>query len=207
MWYKQYFFEPSARVPLVFTRRAHRCAPRAALGVARRPAADADRRSPARMPNVARSDRRRALVPSLRGEEDRSRRVISEYTDMGVIAPCRMVRARALQVRLHARPPAQLFDLADDPLELVQPARRRDPWHGASRRCTRRLLDGWDADAVQRARAGEPAPAPVPEGSPAASPTVSRLELPGRRRDDSRRFVRASGAAGAKARARFPFVP
>jgi hypothetical protein len=26
-------------------------------------------------------------------------------------------------------------------------------------------------------------------------------------RDDSRRFVRASGAAGAKARARFPFVP
>jgi len=26
-------------------------------------------------------------------------------------------------------------------------------------------------------------------------------------RDDHRRFVRASGAAGAKARARFPFVP
>ena len=26
-------------------------------------------------------------------------------------------------------------------------------------------------------------------------------------RDDSRRFVRAHGAAGAKARARFPFVP
>ncbi len=114
----------------------------------------------------------------LRGEAPAPRRVISEYTDMGVIAPCRMVRdGRYKYLYTHGHP-AQLFDLADDPLELRN--RAGDPaladveaaLHAA-------VLDGWDADAVQRDVLASQRRRLFLKQAQAATRRRSRLELPG----------------------------
>jgi choline-sulfatase len=120
-------------------------------------------------------------------------------------AAARMIRSGDFKyIDTHGHP-AQLYDLRADPLELHNLAGR-----GANAAIEARLRDallaGWDADTVmasvmasQRRRlylkdaAGQTAPRPSWDYQAT--------------RDDSRRFVRASGAAGAKALARFPFVP
>jgi choline-sulfatase len=133
------------------------------------------------------------------------RSVISEYTDMGVIAPARMLRTGELKyIHTHGHP-AQLYDLRDDPFELRNLAGR--PQHaGAEARMRTALLEGWDGHAVlqevlasQRRRLYLKAAAQRCDPRPAWDFQAVR--------DDTRRFVRANGAAGAKALARFPYVP
>jgi choline-sulfatase len=92
MFYKQCFFEPSVRVPLIVHAPSRFAARRVAAPVSLVDLlptlielAGADVAWPEPMDGSS-------LVPSLCGEQLAPRRVISEYTDMGVIAPCRMVR-------------------------------------------------------------------------------------------------------------------
>lgn len=124
---------------------------------------------------------------------------------MGVIAPCRMIRRGDHKyVHTHGHPP-QLYDLADDPCELLN--RAGDPACSAiEARLRERLLADWDGEAVlqrvlasQRRRLYLKAAAQRSGAPPAWDYQASR--------DDHQRFVRAHGAAGAKARARYPFVP
>jgi hypothetical protein len=68
------------------------------------------------------------------------------------------------------------------------------------------VLDGWDADAVQRDVLASQRRRLFLKRAQAASGSAPDWNHHARP-DDDRRFVRASGAAGAKARARFPFVP
>jgi len=131
--------------------------------------------------------------------------VISEYTDMGVIAPCRMVREGPFKYLHTHGHPAQLFDLADDPHELRN--RAGDPALATVEAALRAaVLDGWDADAVQRDVLASQRRRLFLKRAQAASGSAPDWNHHARP-DDDRRFVRASGAAGAKARARFPFVP
>ena len=67
------------------------------------------------------------------------------------------------------------------------------------------VLDGWDADAVQRDVLASQRRRLFLKQADAAAGIVHDWNHQATR-DDQRRFVRASGAAGAKARARFPFV-
>src|SRR5690606_33055479 len=146
--------------------------------------------------------------PLLQGAAGRGadgRFVISEYTDMGVIAPARMIRASDHKyIYTHGHPP-QLYDLRADPQELHNLAGQ-----GATAELERRLRDallaGWPADAVMEdVLASQRRRLYLKEAAGQTEPRASWDYQA--TRDDSRRFVRAHGAAGAKALARFPFVP
>ena len=204
MFYKQSFFEASVRVPLIV------CAP--GRFAARRVAAPMSLVDllptfielaggnvpwPEPMDGVS-------LVPLLEGVEASFRSVISEYTDMGVIAPCRMVRqGRWKYVYTHGHP-AQLFDLEADPRELSN--RAGQPLVAeVEARLLAAVLAGWDADAVHRDVLASQRRRLFLKQAAAASGVDHDWSWQATR-DDHRRFVRASGAAGAKARARFPFV-
>jgi len=205
MFYKQSFFEPSVRVPLIVhapTRFAARrvAAPVSLVDLLPTLLDLADTNVAWPEPTDGAS-----LVPKLRGEAPVPRRVISEYTDMGVIAPCRMVRdGRYKYLYTHGHP-AQLFDLSDDPLELSN--RAGEPALAAVEAHLRAaVLAGWDADAVHRDVLASQRRRLFLKQAATASGVDHDWSWQAMR-DDHRRFVRASGAAGAKARARFPFVP
>lgn len=207
MWYKQSFFEGSARVPLIFNAPG-RIAPRriaSPVSLVDLLPTFADLAS-ATPTSWADPPDGRSLVPMLEGgPEESDRDVICEYTDMGVCAPSRMIRRdRFKYIYTHGHP-AQLFDLAADPDELDNLA--DDPAHaGVAATLRAALLSAWDPDAVHRQvldsqrrrlfiKAAASASGRYPNWSYQAST------------DDAGRFVRGSGAAGAKARARFPFLP
>jgi choline-sulfatase len=208
MWYKQTFFEPSVRVPLVV----------------RQPGANCTRRvtSPVSLVDLlptlmdwagGRGDWPEPLdgsswQPLLEGAQSigtSARSVVSEYTDMGVIAPARMLRTGDHKyVHTHGHPP-QLYDLRADPRELHNLAGR--PELAQLEACLRgTLLDRWDGDAITAdVLASQRRRLYLKEAMQTTQPRAS-WDFQARR-DDSRRFVRAHGAAGAKALARFPFVP
>ncbi|MEO6984185.1 MAG: hypothetical protein ABI155_02425, partial [Paralcaligenes sp.] len=140
-----------------------------------------------------------------KGETDTAlRQVKSEYTDMGVIAPSRMIRVDHYKFIYTHGHPGQLYNLDDDPQELINLSGRPDV-RSVEADLYSRLLADWDPDLVhqrvlasQRRRLFLKDVAKISGRFPDWSYQVTR--------DDTKRFVRANGAAGAKARARFPFV-
>jgi choline-sulfatase len=124
---------------------------------------------------------------------------------MGVIAPCRMIRKGDIKYWYTHGHPAQLYDVSRDPLELRNAI--DDPAHAAARDTLHaELLRDWDAEKVmadvlasQRRRLFLKDTARKSGRYPDWSFQAWR--------DDRKRYVRASGAAGAKARARFPYIP
>jgi choline-sulfatase len=206
MWYKQTFFEPSARVPLIFSAPA-RFAPRRVAAVAS--LVDllptvcelAGATPPEWVDPVAGA----SLAGLVRGEDrGDARAAICEYTDMGVIAPARMLRRGAHKLVYTHGHPNQLYDLSADPREL-----RNLAGSAASAEVEaallRELLEGWDPEGVlrdvlasQRRRLFIKSAQAASGGEPGWSYQAAT--------DDSKRFVRASGTAATKARARFPFV-
>jgi len=208
MWYKQTFFEPSARVPLVVrhpgANRTRRVAAPVSL-VDLLPTLMDWTGGPGDWPEPLDGS---SWQPLLEGAHDvgaGDRSVISEYTDMGVIAPARMLRAGDHKyMHTHGHPP-QLYDLRADPHELHDLAGRPELAQLQSR-LSGALLDGWDGEAVMAdVLASQRRRLYLKQAMAQAKPRASWDYQA--RRDDSRRFVRAHGAAGAKALARFPFVP
>ena len=139
------------------------------------------------------------------GRANRPAAAISEYTDMGVCAPARMIRrGRYKYVYVYGQKP-QLCDLEADPDELADLS-GRVALADEERSLNEAVLRGWDPAAVERdvlqsqrrrlflkeaaRRSGR-----FPDWSFQAC------------KDDSKRFVRGGGASGAKALSRFPFVP
>lgn len=203
MWYKQTFFEPSVRVPLVV--KVPGAAPRRIADpvslVDLLPTLMAYAGGGVEWPEPVDGQSWRPLLEG----GSRGDAVVSDYTDMGVIAPARMLRkGRFKLVHTHGHPP-QLYDLQADPLELANLAGSAQ--HAATLAAMREeLLRGWDGEQVlQDVLASQKRrlflQEAVRRGAPAPQWDYQAM------RDDSRRFVRAGGAAGAKARARFPFVP
>jgi choline-sulfatase len=206
MFYKQTFFEPSSRVPLLVKVPGAKGPARVAAPVSLvdlLPTLMDWAGGAAGWPEPLDGA---SLAPLLRGAEDGAHRsVISEYTDMGVIAPCRMIRSgRYKYIHTHGHPP-QLYDLQADPRELANLAGQ--PQAGAIEQQLREaVLQDWDGDAVlQQVLASQRRRLYLKEAA-RRSGVFPRWDFQAAR-DDSRRFVRANGAAGAKARARFPFVP
>lgn len=211
MWFKQTFFEWSARVPLV-VRWPGRVAPKrvqrvcslvdllptflevaAAGGTKVHPVDPLDGTS---------------LVPVLTGADSAAGgEAVSEYSAEGVCAPSRMVRRGDYKYIQTLGLPPLLFDLRADPLELDNLAGRAE--HSRSEAALReRLRDGWDAEAVdRRVRESQRRRLFLRELAQrdGSFPAWSYEARPG----DRARFVRpasAGGAVGPKPRARFPFV-
>ena len=206
MWYKQNFFEPSCRVPLLVRVPGIAGGNRIAT-----PVSLVDM-----LPTLLEWSGARdwpepmdgqSLAPWLLGVPvagATERAVISEYTDMGVIAPCRMIRqGRYKYIHTHGHP-AQLYDLQTDPLERVNLSGHIE-LQDAEKRLRAALLAGWNGDAVMAdVLASQRRRLFLKEAAQRAGrPEAWDYQT---NRDNSHRFVRAGGAAGAKARARFPFV-
>jgi choline-sulfatase len=202
MWYKQNFFEWSARVPLVFNApsrfRAGRVASVVSLVDLLPTLCELAGATPAEWADPLAGRSVASLLAG--GAEEGDRSVTCEYTDMGVIAPGRMIRRGPLKLIYTHGHPNQLYDLSSDPDETTDLAGRVE---AAERSLLAELLAGWDPEkaardvlASQRRRlfikAVRNASGRYPDWSFQAST------------DDTRRFVRAAGAAGAKARSRFP---
>jgi choline-sulfatase len=207
MWYKQTFFEWSARVPLLIAcpaRFAPRRAPEIVSLVDLLPTF-LDLATDGHPPEPVDPLAGRSLVPLLsRGSNDWPDTAICEYTDMGVCAPCRMIRhGRYKYVYTHGHP-AQLYDLQADPVELDDLHGR--PEHAAVEAKLRaRLLDNWDPEAVFSAIMASQRRRLFLNKVARSSGQATNWSFQAFR-DDQKRFVRAA-ASGTKARARFPFVP
>lgn len=207
MWYKQNFFESSARVPFLISWPG-RCEPRRVSQVVS--LVDLlptllDLVTDNQAPEAVDPLDGVTLTPLIDGSGGASRdSAISEYTDMGVCAPCRMIRrGRYKYIYTHGYP-AQLYDLESDPHELAD-RRGADELAEVEVVLRRDLLDGWNPDAIMEAVLA----------SQRRRLFLNRVALQSGRfpdwsfqafQDDKKRFVRGGGAAGAKAMARFPYI-
>jgi choline-sulfatase len=132
---------------------------------------------------------------------------VSEYSSEGVIAPSRMVRRGRWKYVFTRGLAPRLFDLDEDPRELVDLAGRPQV-ADVERALRERLLADWDPDTVDASiRASQRRRLFLRELAlrSGAFPPWTYEARPG----DAERFVRpatATGTVGAKPRMRFPFV-
>lgn len=205
-WYKQYFFEWSARVPMIVA------GPGLASG--RRVAAPVslvdllptflELAAPARTVGPVHAIAGASLLPVLTGAEQpmlAERSVISEYTGEGACAPCRMIRSQSMKLIYTHGHPDQLFDLASDPQEVRNVA--DEPKHAATRaRLKAELLADWDPDRIHERVLQSQRERRLIQDVTGGDPVWAFKT----RADDDRRYVRNSGAVQAKSKARYPFL-
>ena len=210
MWYKQTFFEDSARVPLMVSGPGVEAGRHAGVTslVDLFPTL-LDLASGGKPPALAGPVHGESWMPLLAGGGTRgSDAAICEYSDMGVCAPCRMIRVGSLKSIYTHGHPAQLFDLAADPRELRNVS--GDPAYADREAALRqRLLADWDPEAINALVLRSQAERRLiyeTAGKSGARDNWSYVVRP----DDKRRFVRgggdAEGTAAVKGRARFPYV-
>lgn len=204
MWYKQHFFEWSARVPLI-------------VGMP-------DTFAPGRddslvslvdllptMLDVASDGNPPETVDPLDGDsltgllggnrQGWKNEVISEYTGEGVKAPCRMLRRGRYKYMYTHGHPGMLFDLEADPNEVENLVDHPDMADTAAD-LLQGILDGWDPEAVNAKCLASQRQRRFIHEANGGEPYWAFVARPG----DGERFVRNAGAAPTKAKARFPFV-
>lgn len=209
MWYKQTFYEPSTRIPLIITgpdipkgRIVDHNVSLVDLAPTLLSMADQGRVSTVTPLDGA------DLTPLWGGAaQDGPDTVIAEYSDMGVCAPCRMVRQGNYKyIYTHGHAP-MLFELASDPHERHNLA--EDPAHSQiAERLRRRILEDWDPIALhERILASQAQRALI--WSVVRNDPRDNWSYEGRR-GDKQRFVRGGGdhegTNAVKGRARYPFV-
>ena len=210
MWYKQTFFENSARVPLIVSGPGVRAARHDAVTslVDLFPTL-LDFASDGKRPELAGPIHGESWMPLLGASGTRrSDAAISEYSDMGVCAPCRMIRVGSLKyVHTHGHP-ALLFDLSSDPRELRNLSGTA-AYAQREAQLKERLLADWDPEAVNALVLRSQAERRLiyeTAGKSGARDNWSYVVRP----DDKRRFVRgggdAEGTVAVKGRARYPYV-
>lgn len=210
MWYKQSFYEWSARVPLIVS-MPRRYAPRrvaAHVSLVDLLPTFLDVATDGRSPEPVDPLDGRSLVPLLTGEDDgTSRSVISEYSSEGVSAASRMLREGPYKYVFTRGLPPMLFDLLADPDELNDLA--GTPSLAATQaRLHARLVEGWDPDTVHARILASQKRRLFLAGVAGSSPRYSNWAYQPFV-DESKRYIRGSGGAGptnAKSKARFPYV-
>jgi choline-sulfatase len=209
MWYKQTFYEGSARVPLVVRAPDStplRCA--AVVSLVDLLPTFLEIAAPASPFAPADPLDGQSLLPLLEGNGDAVlREAISEYSSEGVCAPSRMLRRGNYKyIYTHGLPP-MLFDVAADPQELDDLAGRA-PFAAIEADLRARLLRDWDPPAVDaRVRASQRRRLFLRDVSinSGGFPDWTFEARPG----DRTRYVRpTTGGAptNAKPRMRFPYV-
>lgn len=203
-WYKQYFYEQSARVPLIISEPGQSAARRvespvslvdlaptfmdyAAEGASWKQATPMDGRN---------------IRPLVNGAiSDDGGYVISEYTGEGGCSPCRMVRHGDYKLIYTHGFPDILYNLRTDPLEMANLA--SDPAHReALEKLRAKLLENWDPVSIHEKILESQRERRLVQDSTGGEPNWAFKLRP----DDDRRYVRNSGAVQTKAKARYPFV-
>lgn len=210
MWYKETFFEWSARVPLVVSwpgrvARSGRATGLVSLVDLLPTLAELAGIPPSTVvgPIEGRSFAALLQQPEV---DDPARAVIAEYTDMGVCGPCRMVRQGDHKlVYAHGAQPL-LFDLAHEPDEVQNRAGQAEV-ADVEGRLDALLRQDWDPgrefESVLRSQALRSVIRQATQTS-GRYPNWSHVV----RKGDEQRFVRGSGfqngTTATKAKARFP---
>lgn len=210
MWFKQTFFESASRVPLIVSgpglRKGHRVTTNVSL-VDLMPTILA-------LANDGKVDVSTAVdgndLSNLAGgaTATESGRVVSEYSDMGVCAPCRMIREGSFKyIYVHGHPP-MLFDLDKDPLEHENLSGRPESAE-IEQRLHAALLSDWNPDAINER---------ILESQAERDLIWSVMKTTSQRdnwsyevrKADKLRYVRGGGdqegTVAVKGRARFPYV-
>jgi choline-sulfatase len=150
LWFKMCFFEPSARVPLIVWSPGRLRARRVAEPVSLLDLAPtllelaADPRAEELEPDGT------SLAPLLDGRRvGEPATVVAEYLAEGVHSPALMIRRGRHKFVSCGDDPDQLYDVLDDPLELVNLAER--PARAELRDAFRHALaDRWDVGALEQ---------------------------------------------------------
>lgn len=209
MWFKQCFFEGSVRVPLLA----------AGAGWNGRGQCDALvslvdlmptllEVACAEAPEAHLSQHGQSLLPLAQGNDIKPRHVISEYSDMGVCSPGRMVRdGRHKLIYTHGHP-VQLFDLVDDPHELHNLSGESAMAETESH-LLRLLMVDWNPEQILQRVLDSQADRQLIQSVSSGSIKSHNWSWMART-DDDRRYVRsggdAEGTVATKGRARYPYV-
>jgi choline-sulfatase len=212
MWYKHTFFEWSARVPLIIRAPGNKGSQRVSKVVSLVDLLPTvlDLVAGDRSWELADPVDGNSMVGLLSGKDENwPDTAISEYTDHGVIMPCRMLRqGRYKYIYTHTYP-AQLYDLEADPHELHNLS-GQSSYSELECSMRERLLRDWNPDnvlsRVLRSQKRRKLINNVMQNS-GKYPNWSYIARP----EDAKRYVRGSGKTGgpmgAKGKARFPYVP
>ncbi|MGB7299268.1 MAG: choline-sulfatase [Burkholderiaceae bacterium] len=206
MWYKQTFFEWSARVPFIVnfpgTFSASRVnTPMSLLDFV--PTVLDIANEGKSFETVAPLDGQSLtdLLGGASGPNVGPKQVFSEYTGEGVVAPCRMVRRGAYKYMYTHGHPALLYNLDDDPNELNNLA-GQDACTKIESELHQLVMTNWDPDWINEQCLQSQKERLFIQETTGGEPNWA-LRL---RPDDGRRFVRNASAIGTKLKARYPFV-
>jgi choline-sulfatase len=156
LWFKMNFFEPSCRIPLVVYAPREFGARRvsASVSVVDLLPTLVELAHDGAAPEYATPLDGRSLIPHLQGTGGHDE-VIGEYLAEGAIAPIVMIRRRAEKFIHSPVDPDQLYDLAQDPDELVNQAGSATA-AGAVAEYRSEIACRWDLDALRaRVLAGQ----------------------------------------------------
>ena len=203
-WYKQYFYEHSARVPMIVScperfkpARVSECVSLADILPTTMDLASAGKAwEPTRqLDGSSITSLWRATHPN------GTTRSSPKYTGEGACAPCRMVRRGNYKLIYTHGHPDLLYDLDADPDELTNLA--EDEAHAKVHAELRKvLLKDWDPEEVNARVLQSQADRLFIQSVTDGEPTWAFKLRP----DDDRRYVRKAGAVQTKAKARYPFI-
>jgi choline-sulfatase len=143
----------------------------------------------------------RSLAPLVAtGDEPGEPEAFSEYTAEGVTGPCCMLRAGQYKYVYTHGHPDQLFDMQEDPNELVNIAQRR-PQVLANLKS--RVFDRWDPETIKTEVIKSQARRKFINALPDALQPVWDYQA---NVDDTKRFVRRGSARVIKVKKRWPPV-
>ena len=213
MWYKQTFFEGATRIPLLIGGPgvdSHRIVDSVVSLVDLFPTM-LDLATEGNPPSVAGGFHGNSLVPLISGRSDSwPNVVVCEYSDMGVCAPCRMIRMGTLKYFYTHGFESQLFDLEKDPLELNNLS-GNPAYRVQGHELRKRIFCGWNPEELNKeilqSQAERRVICDAMSKSRDRSHNWSYIVGP----HDAERFVRgggeSAGTVAVKGRARFPYVP
>ena len=209
MWFKQRFFEWSSRIPLLVAVPG---------GSAKRVSAHVslvdllptflDLATSGEPPSAVDPLDGKSLAGLIAGSDAGSSRIaISEYSSEGVRAASRMLRSGPYKYIFTRGLPPLLFNLEEDPNELLNLAERPE-MREVARELHARLVDDWDPDQVhQRILASQKRRRFLSSVADRSGRYENWAYQP--YVDESKRYVRGAAGAGptsVKSKARFPYV-
>lgn len=213
MWFKQTFFEWSVKVPLLISTPAMRSENRqitidnvVSLVDLFPTILEFATEDVSQVVNKLDGKSLNSLIE--RNVSDWKNLAIAEYTDMGVCAPCRMVRFNNMKYIYTHGHPSQLYDLEKDPNELINLS-GKPSYQEIETKLRSITLENWDPAALNAQILKSQAQRKLVNDAAKKSKKFPNWSFEANRKD-SGRYVRGSGdqegTVAVKGRARFPYV-